>query len=456
MLIALLPVVIQCKVDTPEIIEPILLTSPSLIQVGPVPSGIGICTHLAIESPAVLQMMYDAGIRNIRLDMPWHSIERTQGIYDFTVFDIAYSRTSQLGIKLLLIFDYINPLYDGGHSPYTEAGRTAFTNYAKAAVTHFQGKGIIWEIYNEPTGFWTFSDGTKPDFQNLSSVLKCEALYTPMANSVASAIKTAYPNEIVVGPGMAWCDGMVQPGFNNTRIFLQNLYLSGACKNLDAISIHPYRQLAPEYATKDYPAFKFDINNTEFNNTGKYPLVICTEWGYSSSWTNGGANYAERENWKSKNIPRLILTNMMNNIPITILYDWMNDGTSQSNAEHNFGLVLPYDQSSSNPNITVLNGYNALKTLTTQLEGYTYSSRMDIGSSGVLGDYVLSFTKGTSTRYVCWNSMGKANVVNVPVGAGVSVTVTNFDGTSVGTFASGDNGYLCTLNDGPQYIVPNN
>lgn len=419
-----------------------------------IPSSFGVNSHNPKESIEVLQKMYDAGIRFIRYDLPWQNIEKLNGVYDFSEFDIAYLRAEQVGIKLLLIFDYTNPYYDNNYSPYTELGRRAFTNYVKAAVEHFQGKGIIWEIYNEPTGFWIFSDGSKPDFQNITSVLKCETQYALLANMVSSSIKSEFPNEVVIGPGMAWCDGMVSPGFNNSLTFLQNWYKTGACNNLDAISIHPYRQVAPEYAMLDYPFFRDDISNKTYNNSGKNPLIVCSEWGYSAGWVGiGGSTYTEREVWKSKNIARLLLTNIMNNIPLTILYDWMNDGSDQTNSEHQFGLVLPYDKSSSNPNITVLNGYNALKTLSTQLFGYSFLERLNIGTSGVLGDYILSFTNGIDIAYACWNAKGKANTVNIPVTAGKAITITNYDGTLVTKSIVGINGYSCQLTDAPQYIT---
>lgn len=452
----------QCKIDTLDIKDESIINNNlpakapisntlAQLQISAIPAGIGVSNHNLNESLVGLQKMYDAGIRYIRYDLAWNLVETTAGVYNFTQYDLAYSRANQIGLKLMFIFDYTNPLYDGNHSPYTTAGRNAFLNYARTSISHFQGKGIIWEIYNEPTNFWIFPDGTKPNFQDLTSVLNSEAQYAPLANSISYDTKLNFPNETIVGPGMAWCDGMVSPGFNNTLAFLRSWYQSGSCYNLDAVSIHPYRQVSPEYATNDYTIFRNDINNPTYNDTGKYPLLICGEWGYSSGWVGiGGNTYDEREVWKSKNVPRLVLTNLMNNIPITILYDWMNDGTDPSNPEHQFGLVLPYDKNSSNPSITVLNSYNALKTLTTKLNGYTFSSRLNVGSST---DYILSFTNGSSTCYVCWNQNGTANTVNIPVGSNKSISVTNYDGTSVVNTTSGVNGYSCQLSDAPQYII---
>ena len=112
-----------------------------------VPNGIGVDIHFTNPTSTELQMMRDAGIRWVRMDLAWSNVEQTVGQYNFTSYDPLVSSTAQYGIKVMFIFDYANPLYDGGYSPYDSAGRTAFANYARAAVAHYQGKGIIWELY---------------------------------------------------------------------------------------------------------------------------------------------------------------------------------------------------------------------------------------------------------------------------------------------------------------------
>src|SRR5678810_219743 len=60
------------------------------------------------------------------------------------------------GIRAVFILDYSNRLYDDGVSPHTDDGRAAMAAWATAAVRHFAGKGVVWEMWNEPNikQFW--------------------------------------------------------------------------------------------------------------------------------------------------------------------------------------------------------------------------------------------------------------------------------------------------------------
>ena len=80
-------------------------------------------------------------------------------------------------------------IYDGDHAPFTREGRQAFANWAAAAVKRYRGRGIVWEIYNEPnTGFWT------PE-PNVSD-------YVKLALETSKAIHQVAPAEQIIGPGV--------------------------------------------------------------------------------------------------------------------------------------------------------------------------------------------------------------------------------------------------------------
>ena len=55
------------------------------------------------------------------------------------------------------------------------------------------------------------------------------------------------------------------------------------------------------------------------------------------------------------------LANLLNNVPLSIWYDWKNDGTDANDAEHNFGTVFPDLQPKP--------AYRAMQTLTHELSG---------------------------------------------------------------------------------------
>ena len=59
-------------------------------------------------------------------------------------------------------------------APHTDEGRAAFAGFARAAgVAHFKGKGVIWELWNEPN----ISDVLEAGTQREDYVKLAEAVY---------------------------------------------------------------------------------------------------------------------------------------------------------------------------------------------------------------------------------------------------------------------------------------
>ena len=84
--------------------------------------------------------------------------------------------------------------------------------------------------------------------------------------------------------------------------------------------------------------------------------ILSGEWGYST-FKRGvtletQAAFAARQQ----------LSNLLNGVPLSIWYDWKNDGPDPNENEHNFGTVRP--------DLEPKPAYVALRTLTHQLSGY--------------------------------------------------------------------------------------
>ena len=161
----------------------------------------------------------------------WEGTENPQGSYDFTEYDFLFNSTTN--ITNYYILDYSNPFYDNGQSPYTPEGRAGMAAWAKAAVKHFKGKKILWEMYNEPNGaFWLPS-------VNVTA-------YSLMSNEVGKAIKTAAESEIFFGPATAGMD----------FAFIEGCFKMNTLDYWDAVSVHPYRRTDPEAVETDYSTLR--------------------------------------------------------------------------------------------------------------------------------------------------------------------------------------------------------
>ncbi len=191
---------------------------PSLV----VPDGLGVNIHFTDPGAGEMEMLAGAGFRWVRMDFAWDATEREKCRYDFSAYDRLLATLDAYKIRAVLIFDYSNRHYDGGLSPASDEGRTAFARWAAAAARHFRNRGVLWEMYNEPNiGFWK----PKPDAMQ----------YVKLALAVGKALHEAEPGELFIGPASS---EIALP-------FLEECFKGGLLDYWSAVSVHPYRQSGP-------------------------------------------------------------------------------------------------------------------------------------------------------------------------------------------------------------------
>jgi len=349
------------------------------------------------------------GYRIARMDFQWAAIEKQKGVYDFSAYDRLLQQQESAKVRAYWILDYSNALYDGGLSPHTDEGREAFSNWTVAAVTHFQGHNIIWEMWNEPNiGFWT----PTPNVDD----------YSALANAVGAALDNAgLHSEIYVGPAAAGLD----------LNFIEGTFKAGLLKYWDAVSFHPYRTGHPETALADYEKL---ANLIKQYNPNKPQSIFSGEWG----WTTCGPCNPDYGNQvalttQGKFLARQWLTNTLAGVPVSIYYDWKDDGTDQTAPESRFGTVEQAYHNSTLPH-TPKPAYVAASALQAALPPtlYSYRTRIDavVGGTVNTNAYVLSFSKSgstTTTAYAVWKTDASQTCANI---ASANRTDCGFDGIS--------------------------
>jgi hypothetical protein len=381
-------------------------------------AGMGINIHFTDAKPGELEMLSKAGFRWIRMDLFWSGTEKSAGVYDFSGYDRLLNSLDKFHIRALFILDYANPLYDEGLAPHTDEGRAAFTKWAIAVVTHFKDRGVIWEIWNEPNGSWFWKPHVNVDD------------YAKLALAVSKGIHQATPNEQIVGPALSGTD----------LSFVDTLGKDGIFSYWSALTIHPYLRTGPETYGPVYRQARRIIE--KYKPPGHAVQLICGESGYCCTWK--GLD----DTLQAQYLARLFLFNTMSGIPLTIWYDWHDDGIDPTNTEHHFGIVYydlrdwdsgPYEPKPS---------YAAAKTYSSELAGYRFTKRMKSSSPD---DFVLSFTQGTGECLVAWTSSPRPHKVIVHAPDGIYI-VTNFDGTKQSEVASTSGVLILSIDGGPQYL----
>ena len=369
-----------------------------------------------------MKMIADAGFRWVRMDFKWDLTERERGRYDFAPYERLLRALDEHGIRALFILDYGNPLYTADKAVRTEPARQAFARWAVAAAKHFAGRGILWELFNEPNVpiFW-------PPKPNVSE-------YIALAQTVSRAWRAQVPNEKLIGPATSGLD------FD----FLEPVLKAGLLDYWSAVSVHPYRQTNPEIVPDEYCLLRETIARYSTASTGREVPIISGEWGYSSVWR--GMN----EQIQGELLARQFLTNIANGIPISIWYDWRDDGPDPREPEHHFGLVRHRHFPDRTPLYDPKPAYHAARTLNTFLNGYTFERRISVGSDG---DYVLMFRSGGDYRIAAWTSSPVKHRVTLTGVTGPFMANT-FTGQGAREPISNSQGLTLEISSAPIYLTP--
>ena len=337
---------------------------------GPVvPDGLGVNIHWTNPRPGEMRMLAATGVHWIRMDFAWGTTETQKGQYHFAPYIRLITALRRYHIRPVLIFDYGNPLYQHGAFPTTPAARHAFTKWATAAVKTFRGYGVMWEMYNEPNGMGR----AKPSH------------YAKLAIEVGRAIHKADPHALFVGPALAGMD----------RPWLKQILQDGVLKEFDAITVHPYRQTPPETVVADYTNFRRLI--ARLAPAGRVIPLISSEWGYSTVWMKRDADR------QGKYLAREFLTNLMCGIPLSIWYDWHNDG--------GFGLGHPTTGSMDFTGIAVSAGPGVEDQLHLFAAGHRWTFYNGAEFPGAKGYFMIDRKHPMRTGRLDYNFSGGGNYV---------------------------------------------
>jgi len=382
-----------------------------------IPEGIGVNIHFTDPQPGEMKLLAASGVRWIRTDFYWQTVETEKGSYDFSPYDRLITTLEQYHLRAILILDYSNKLYDEGHSPHTAEGRAAFAHWAAAAAQHFRGRGILWEIYNEPNiHFWTPS----PKVDD----------YIALALECARAMHDAAPEESIIGPACSLID----------MAFLEKCFKAGLLEYWSAVSVHPYRKGNPESVVEEYVQLRRLIDVYAPKN--KNIPIISGEWGYSSVWRNLD------EQWQSIMLTRELLINQAQGIKLSIWYDWHDDGDDPKELEHHWGLVyFPYN-GGRDPVFETKPSYRAMQTLNTRLGGYVFNNMLPSDAD----DYVLAFKKDQSLRFAVWTTSANSHSATIDLKPGTYRILTH-TGELIGSRTVTGHELTLTITSAPIYIT---
>jgi hypothetical protein len=395
------------------------------------PAGVGVNIHFVTGHEKDLDLIAAGGFRFVRMDFGWEAIEASKGEYNWAGYEELLANLEKRGLRAIFILDYSHRLYEqpvtsrdpitseshkSTASPQHPESVAAFARWAAASAKHFQGRHVLWEIWNEPNiSFWS----PKPDATQ----------YTTLALATCKAIREAEPHATIIGPASSefpWD-------------FLETFLKSGVLEYLDAVSVHPYRNPSqpPETASTDIARLRTLIARYAPQAKQDRIPILSGEWGYSTCkrgvTLETQAAFAARQQ----------LSNLLNGVPLSIWYDWKNDGPDPNENEHNFGTVLP--------DLAPKPAYVAIQTLTRELSGYRVVRRLALPGDK---DYVLICQNLTSEQKLAAWTLGEPHPVGLEISLQGETKPTAVSGNGERLTPKIESGRLSVeLAAAPQYVT---
>lgn len=313
---------------------------------------LGVATHFShgghyvanYDIETTMPIIAELGVGWIRDELGWGRYERAKGVYALPERTRQWvDAANRAGLKILLIFNYGNDLYEDRYDPDA---------YAKAAAhlaRELRGKIHAIEVLNEPNnfGFGKYYGGAWNGMPKDGEPAAYVVRYTQLLNRAAVAIKAANPALKVIGCGA--------PAPANYRMISL-----GIVPAVDGIVDHPYSsrnrpEIVPFRGNADFMkrdgVLVADEKGTfaslvrmyrEHSARHKGPREIwLTEWGFSTfqpkeqKGSFGGVN----EDAQAKYALRRFAESLGLGVEMSVYYDLKDDGRDPHDPENNFGLL---------------------------------------------------------------------------------------------------------------------
>jgi|GEM_PF-2253740 len=333
----------------------------------------------------MLDMIAAAGFKFIRMDIFWEYCEQAKGVYTWWPYDTLVKELNQRGIRALFTLGYNDTLYAKSlqWGPQDSTNIAAYAAFAAAAVKHFEGNHIIWEIWNEPNN--------TINWLPVHNAL----LYANLVIAASKAMRKVNPNATIVAPAMAGIQLDV----------LDSLFKAGILNYINGVTLHPYRDNPPppelpETVGPDFKNVRALID--QYEPPGDTIPIISGEWGYSTTTLTSGVSRQTQADY----FARMQLFNLYSGVPLTMWYDWKDDGKNLDKIGQNRGFVDYY--------LVPKPSYIAATVLSRELSDYHVSFRYD---DGIPSDVVLVLKNSQdSVKIAAWTE-GFPHQVTFPISA---------------------------------------
>ncbi len=269
-----------------------------------------------------------------RIDAAWQYVERTQGLYDWSALDSAIAESIARGASPEVILESSPTWANPSGNWLSPPDLNAYSKFVTAAVNRYKNVVHVWEVWNEENA-WFFTGST---------------------GQYVNILKTGYTAAKLADPS---CTVLLGGVFGSDSSYLSTVYQLGGGQYFDAVSAHPYQNMAvsdPAWFTYGLTSMRNVMNA----NADTSKAIWLTEIGWS---VNTVSQQQQAENLVQTYVNALTLKSM--GVTETFWY-------SGPNRSDNFGL--------QNSDGTNRGSYWAYLNLVNLLGTSTYQGAVPLGT----------------------------------------------------------------------------
>lgn len=290
----------------------LLLATPARADDEKSLSPYGVCAHISRgdEHPVArkeLELMQKAGIRWVRTDFSWSSVERRPGQWAFGHLDETVDWAEAAGVNILPILDY-----DVSWARPAHKHLDLWLTYVRRLVTRYKDRLRYWEVWNEPNleHFWK----DKPDPKD----------YTKMLEATYRAIKEIDPELVVLLGGTAGIPWS----------YIEGVYQAGGKDFFDTMNVHPYRYPA---SPEERPLYEdlVRLRGLMGKHQDAHKPIWITELGWPTHQGNRGVTPARQ----ARMLARAYLLSLQAGVEVIFWYEFQAMEHKADYNEDHFGIV---------------------------------------------------------------------------------------------------------------------
>lgn len=362
----------------------------------PSPYMVGVGTHFAsldnlnydpTKSMAKLKELHATSFRD---DIFWNAFAPSWDLQGTRLPAPLMDAAGRTTARPLLILNNGNPNIAGASPPLTDAGRSAFADFARRAAVATQSMNPIYEIWNE----WNINAvGSAQPLIGAggASDPRAGVNYAALATRATQTIKAQFPNSPVlvgaVGDDAGW-------------LWTKDIVQRGVLTGTDGLSVHLYNfcQGGVSRTAGELIDRLTSLHDLLAGMNQGGTKVYVTEWG----WPTGQGGCAVSSQFAAASMPQFLLESAgLDWIAGSWMYELKDQGADPLDIEQNFGL---YDYNFV-PKPQQCNVADAGQLIA----GATAMSAVRVG-----GDIVLiKILTAQGLQVVAWSKSGAGGTVTV-------------------------------------------